>query len=93
MKDDTNWMDDAICTPDHAWDSDYPPTDWTLQRLREICEVCPAIAACADHAIVNRCEAGVYAGIWIPPRGTRSANNLGWMRARKTLQRKAILVP
>jgi UDP-N-acetylmuramyl pentapeptide phosphotransferase/UDP-N-acetylglucosamine-1-phosphate transferase len=82
----SDWMDFAICTPDPAWTSDTPPDAVTLSRLGAICAVCPVSAACASYALDNRCQTGMYAGVWLPTAGT---GNAGWLDARRSLARKA----
>lgn len=80
---DTAWMADAACTPHVAWTTEHKPAIGVLNELRAICDHCPVLAECANHALTKRIHGAVYAGVWLPHR-----HSAEWLRARETLHRK-----
>lgn len=88
---DNDWMSQALCRLDEPdWLFDRRPDHETLSRMGAICAVCPVSPACASYALANNCEAGIYAGVWLPQSGAWNRHtNRAWLLARKSLIPKA----
>jgi hypothetical protein len=92
---ENDWMQQALCRLQHSgyFTGDTQPDPDTLQILRLICAQCPVAAQCADYALRNECQLGMYAGIWLGNRnvGHRTNYTLSrrWKTARAELSRIA----
>lgn len=88
----TQWMSRAAChatDAGDAWTPDHKPAPAVLQALRQVCESCPVISDCAQHALDQHIHGGFYAGVWLPHRHDRDAcdqarNTLHWKTAPLT---------
>lgn len=85
----SQWQRRAICfleTPDapELWKADRKPMLAVRVHLEQMCQRCPVRRDCADEAVANEEQAGMYAGVWVPER--TSANRESWAAAMARLE-------
>lgn len=66
LLDDTEWMADGVCSPEHTPRHDpniwFPVDGVGVDRARRLCSACPVEADCLDYALTNRITHGVWGG-------------------------------
>ncbi|MGJ6127085.1 WhiB family transcriptional regulator [Mycolicibacterium sp. Y3] len=82
--------DQKVCiveTPDapELWASDRQPTPAVRKHLEQMCLRCPARRSCAEDAVVQAAQTGMYAGVWVPPQSDRQK----WLTAMDRLRQIA----
>jgi hypothetical protein len=74
-----DWRDDALCATDDNPDRWFPdPSDeYAIRDAAAVCAGCPARQACAETAVANGEEHGIWGGVWATrltnPRGRGAA--------------------
>lgn len=90
MTNTTAWMDRAACRGSTLeWTYDRQPGRTVMRHLAAVCSFCPVRADCAHYAIEQRCDNGVWAGLWLPTSST--ANGRRDKRYLKVLRQLAEL--
>lgn len=82
--------DQQVCiveTPDapELWASDRQPTPAVRKHLEQMCLRCPARLSCAEDAVDQGAQTGMYAGVWVPQQSDRQK----WLTAMDRLRQIA----
>lgn len=84
-----DWTDQAACRLHIDWTPDARPTREDEAKMTRICDSCPVMRRCAQHAVESKAEGGYYAGVWVPAAVSNGGVSSGWLRAREQLKRIA----
>lgn len=82
--------DQKVCiveTPDapELWASDRQPSPTVRGHLEQMCLRCPARRSCAQEAVDQAAQTGMYAGVWAPQQSDREK----WLKAMDRLRQIA----
>lgn len=72
-----NWRRKAVCAVETSsapelWTPDRLPPIAVRKSMESMCHRCPVLRRCADDAVRNDDEGGLFAGVWVPHRGERT---------------------
>jgi hypothetical protein len=87
---DTKWMDRAVCDSRADWTPDRLPSKDAMAGFALVCYECPVRRQCANYAIDNQLDNGIYAGIYVPTKlNEYQRRTLGFSAAMNQLARIA----
>lgn len=85
--DHQHWSQQAVChreTPDtpQLWTPERRPAANVWTHLQAMCQRCPVRRRCAQEAVHNAYQCGIYAGVFVPERSKEAR----WGEAMATLR-------
>lgn len=85
--DHQHWGQHAVChreTPDtpELWTPERRPVAKVWPHLQQMCQRCPVRQRCAQEAVHNGDQCGIYAGVFVPDR----RNEVRWDEAMAALR-------
>lgn len=83
-------MGAAACHDDgRDWTSPTVPRPSVVTNLALTCQFCPVAVDCGLYALHTDAEMGMYAGVWLPAHGYRTAKpRARWLAARAAITRR-----